>query len=475
MKFYKKSLRLLSSFLMVLFALCLSGCKSDPSQKDWEAVDRILSRINPPEFPDRKFLITDFGALADGSLSTDAIRKAIQECHLSGGGVVEVPADTFVTGAIHLLSNVNLHLVEGAVLKFSTNPEDYLPVVVTRSEGMELYNYSPLIYAYEQENIAVTGRGTLDGQASEDNWWSWRGREQFGWRVGMPSGHDAGSFPRLFELSEKGVPIEEKVFGEGAYLRPSFVQPYLCKNILIEGVTIINPPMWMIHPVLSENITIRRVNLFSKGAPNGDGCDPECCKDVLIEESIFNNGDDCIALKSGRNRQGYELGIPTENVVIRNCTMMDGHGGITIGSELSGGIRNIFAYNCDMSSPNLVRAIRLKSNKFRGGIIENIYFKNIRVGEVGGSTIQINQNYQEKSDVIYGPEKPTIFRDIKIDGLICGKSEYPFQIIGMDDQPVKNIEIINSKFEKVAKEGIIQFADGVKFREVFVNGNPINY
>lgn len=470
----KQNKTLLVWALLLITACGIQGCQ-DSLEPGWEEVDIILSRIKAPEFPDRNFPITDYGAVSDGRLCTDAFKKAIEACHASGGGVVLVPADTFLTGAIHLLSNVNLHLMEGAVIKFSTNSEDYLPVVVTRSEGMELYNYSPLIYAYKQENIAITGKGVLDGQASADNWWTWRGREQFGWKKGMPSGHDPESFPRLFELSEKGVPLEERKFGEGSYLRPSFVQPYLCKNILIEGVTIINPPMWMLHPVLSENITIRQVNLFSKGAPNGDGCDPECCKDVLIEECIFNTGDDCIALKSGRNRQGYEAGIPTENVIIRKCTMKDGHGGITLGSELSGGIRNVFAYDCDMSSPNLVRALRLKSNRYRGGVVKNIYFKDIRVGEVRSTAIHINQNYQEKSDIIYGPEKPTVFKNIFVDGLSCTKAEYAVQIIGMEEQPVENVQIINSTFEHVEKENVLQFVQEVKFENVLINDIPTNH
>ena len=432
--------------------------------------EQILERISPPEFPDHNFSISEYGAESDGRLCTDAFRKAIEACNAAGGGRVIVPADTFVTGAIHLLSNVHLHLMEGAVIRFSTNPEDYLPVVLTRSEGMELYNYSPLIYAYKQENIAITGKGVLDGQASQQNWWTWRGREQFGWKEGMPSGHDPESFPRLFELSEKGVPSEERIFGEGAYLRPSFIQPYQCKNILIEDVTLINPPMWMLHPVLSENLTIRGVKLFSKGAPNGDGCDPECCKDVLIEDCVFNTGDDCIAIKSGRNRQGYEAGIPTENVIIRRCVMKDGHGGVTLGSELSGGIRNIYAYDCDMSSPNLVRAIRLKSNRYRGGVVENIYFRDIRVGEVGRTAVHINQNYSEKSDVIYGPEKFTVFRNIFVEKLSCASAEYAVQIIGMEEQPVENVQIIDCSFEKVEKENVLEFVQGIVFENVQING-----
>jgi polygalacturonase len=440
------------------------------SEAGWREADRILDRIIPPEFPERSFSITEFGAVSDGRLCTNAFRKAIKACNAAGGGTVTVPADTFVTGAIHLLSNVRLHLMEGAVIRFSTDPGDYLPVVLTRSEGMELYNYSPLIYAYKQENIAITGKGVLDGQASQENWWTWRGREQFGWKEGMPSGHDPESFPRLFEMSEKGVPVEQRIFGEGAYLRPSFVQPYECKNILIEDVTLINPPMWMLHPVLSENLTIRGVKLYSQGAPNGDGCDPECCRDVLIEDCVFNTGDDCIAIKSGRNRQGYEAGIPTENVIIRKCIMKDGHGGVTLGSELSGGIRNVFAYDCDMSSPNLARAIRLKSNRYRGGVVENIFVRDIRVGEVSRTAIHINQNYSEKSDVIYGPEKYTVFRNIYVEELSCTKSKYAVQIIGVEKLPVENVQIIDCRFENVENENVLEFVRELQFKNVVING-----
>lgn len=463
---------------LILFSFTTSRAIEEEPKEGWEKADLILARINPPKFPDKHFLITDYGAASDGSLCTESFRKAIESCHEAGGGSVIVPADTFVTGAIHLLSNVNLHLTEGAVIRFSTDPKDYLPLVLTRSEGMELYNYSPLIYAFKQENIAITGKGVLDGQASQENWWTWRGREQFGWKEGMPSGHDPESFPRLFEMSEKGEPVEERIFGEGAYLRPSFVQPYKCKNILIEDVTLINPPMWMLHPVLSENLTIRGVKLYSKGAPNGDGCDPECCKDVLIEECVFNTGDDCIAIKSGRNRQGYEAGIPTENVIIRRCIMKDGHGGVTLGSELSGGIRNVFAYDCEMSSPNLARAIRLKSNRYRGGVVENIFFRDIRVGEVSRTAIHINQNYSEKSDVIFGPEKITVFRNIFVEKLSCVQAEYAVQIIGMEEQPVENVQIIDCRFENVEKENVLEFVREIQFKNVEINGvtaemNPV--
>lgn len=334
-------------FFLLTLSLFFTSCTTETHHPDieqgWKAMDGILEQIKAPVFPDKQFVISDFGAKADGSLCTEAIRDAIIACNKAGGGRVLVPKGNYLTGAIHLLSNVELHIEEGATLSFSANPDDYLPVVHTRFEGSELMNYSPLIYAWKQENIAITGKGTLDGQASIDNWWIWALRSKEETEQGLPSQMNPNSVPLLIELMTKGVPTEERIFGKGRYLRPSFVQPYYCKNILIEGVTIVNPPMWMLHPVLSENITIRNVKLYSQEAPNGDGCNPEACKNVLIENCEFNTGDDCIAIKSGRNRQGYEMGIPTENVIIRNCKMLDGHGGVVLGSETSGGVRNVYA------------------------------------------------------------------------------------------------------------------------------------
>ena len=298
--------------LITILIIGLCSCKSTPKHSDietgWKNMEVILSTIKAPVFPDRVFNILDFGATSNGALCTEAFKQAIVACNKVGGGLVLVPVGDFISGTIHLLSNVELHLVEGATIKFSTNTKDYLPVVRTRFEGSELYNYSPLIYAYQQENIAITGKGIIDGQASIENWWSWKDGD----KDKLNSQDEPNSVSRLLKMMMDGVPIQDRVFGDGYFLRSSFVQPYECKNILIEGVTIKRPPMWMIHSVLSENITIRNVKLFSKGSPYGDGCDPEASKNILIQGCEFSTGDDCIAIKSGRNRQDYNLGIPSK-------------------------------------------------------------------------------------------------------------------------------------------------------------------
>ncbi len=268
----------------------------------------------------------------------------------AGGGRVVVPSGRFATGPIHLRSNVELHVSRDATLLFARDPRQYLPAVLTRFEGTELMNYSPFIYAYDQQNVAITGEGTLDGQADREHWWPWKGLADFGWTRGAPNYN--ASRQRLLEMAERREAVERRRFGEGDYLRPPFIQPYKCRNVLIENVSITNSPMWEINPVLCENVTVRGVKI-SSGGPNNDGCNPESSRDVLIERCVFNTGDDCIAIKSGRNADGRRVNVPSQNIIVRNCEMRDGHGGVTIGSEISGGCWNVFAHDCRMDSPRL--------------------------------------------------------------------------------------------------------------------------
>ncbi len=438
--------------------------------KPWQIADEIVNSIVIPEFKDNSYLITDFGAINDGITDcSKAIAEAITECNNAGGGRVVVPVGTYLTGAIHLKSNVNLHLLEGAELLFSTDRKKYLPIVHSRFEGMECLNYSPLIYAYKQENIAITGKGKINGQGK--NWWRWKGT----WSGSVNNGYNGDSKESqltdneiLTNMVANNTPLEERVFGEGHFLRPSFIQPYLCKNVLIEDIEIIESPMWIIHPVLSENVTIRRVKIESLG-PNNDGCDPECCKNVLIKDCYFNTGDDCIAIKSGRNNDGRRIGKACENIVIRNCTMVEGHGGVVMGSEISGNIRNVFAENCIMDSPNLERAIRIKSNSLRGGVVEHIYVRNIEVKQVREAILKINMFYSEEK----GGNIP-IVRNILLDNVNGYQSKYGIWIDAYKEQPVKNILIKNSNFSKVEKDNFIRNAENLITQNVVINGEKIN-
>lgn len=424
---------------------------------------KILARIKPPKFPKRDFNITKYGAVADGkTLCTEAFRKAIDECAGAGGGRVVVPAGTFLTGAIHLKSKVNLYLSKDATVKFSMDPKDYLPIVHTRWEGMELMHLSPFIYAYEQTDIAITGEGTLNGQG-ESFFWKWHGNPRYGGNPDVLS--QKADRAKLYEMMEKNVPVKDRIFGEGHYLRPQFIQPYKCKNVLIEGIKIVDSPMWEIHPVLCENVTVRKVRISSHG-PNNDGCDPESCKDVLIEDCYFDTGDDCIAIKSGRNDDGRRLNAPTENVIVRGCEMKDGHGGITIGSEISGGVRNVFGENCRMDSPNLDHALRVKNNASRGGLLENFYFRNITVGQVTHAVVTIDFNYEEGAKGSYTP----VMRNYFVDNVKSGKSEYTVDIQGLDKAPIYNVSIKNTTFDNVQKGSIVKNVQGINLENVRING-----
>lgn len=436
---------------------------SDP----WAEASRIVASIKRPSFPAKDFPITQFGAVSGGKEKcTTALAKAIDACTKAGGGRVVVPAGAWLTGPIHLKSNVNLHLERGATLLFSTDPKDYLPLVLTRWEGVECMNYSPLVYAFEQENIAVTGEGSLDGQASDQYWWPWKGRADFGYKPGTPNQMLARK--KLFEMGETNVPVENRLFGEGSYLRPNMFEPYRCKRVMIEGVTLRNTPFWEVHPVLCTDVTVRGLNIDSAG-PNTDGCDPECCKNVLIENCTFNTGDDCIAIKSGRNNDGRRVNVATENVVIRGCTMKDGHGGVSIGSEITGGVRNVFVENCRMDSPHLDNAIRLKNNAVRGGILENFHFRNIVVGQVAQAILAIHFDYEEAGN---GPFHP-VARNVHLEKIVSGKSSFGVDAHGLPNAQIENITLKDCEFNNVAKGNVFQFVRGISFTNVKMNGQTV--
>ncbi len=426
----------------------------------WAEADVILRRITPPTFPDRTFDITAFGAKPDGVTdSTSAFRRAIAACRAAGGGRVVVPTGRFLTGPIVLHSKVNLHLADEAVVAFSRDAGAYLPAVFTRFEGVELMNYSPFIYAFEQSDVAITGAGTLDGQADQDHWWNWRAS------ANAPS----GSRLRLIDMSARGVPVAERVFGAGSGLRPNFIQPYRCQNVLIEGVTIVNSPMWEIHPVLCTNVTVRGVTIRSHG-PNNDGCDPESCRDVLIERCTFDTGDDCIALKSGRNDDGRRVHTPIENVVIRDCEMRDGHGGVVVGSEISGGARNIFAERCRMDSPRLDRVLRFKTNAMRGGVIEHVAMRNVTVGQVAEAIVTADFYYEEGDKGGFTP----VLRDVEVREVTSRKSKYALLLKGYERSPVSDVRIVDCTFDGVENPDLLQGVRDVVLTNVRVNGQMRN-
>lgn len=455
--------------LMVALLLLPLSVLADAWETQYKQIEKS---IRPPEFKDKCYDITKYGASTKAKASDNqkAINKAIAACSKGGGGQVVVPEGTFHTGAITLLSKVNLHVKEGAVLQFVFQPELY-PIVLTRWEGIDCWNLQPCIYAYKQTDIAITGKGTIDGGGENATWWKWCGKDRYGWKPGE-IGQNCGSRARLLQLAEDGVDMNERKFGPEDGLRPQLININQCDGVLIEDVTLLRSPFWVIHPLLSKNITVRGVHINNDG-PNGDGCDPESCDGVLIENCYFNTGDDCIAIKSGRNNDGRLWGRSSENIIIRNCEMQNGHGGVVLGSEISGGCRNVFAENCKMDSPDLDRVIRIKTNTCRGGIIENLYARNIEVGQCGESVLKINLDYEPKEKCCRG-YAPTV-RNINIENITCQKSKYGVQIIALDS--VCNVYDINVKdchFNGV-KDGNFESGQtrNVQFENLFINGSLV--
>lgn len=423
--------------------------------------------------------ITRYGAKPDATAARNqkAIQKAIDRCSQKGGGQVIIPAGlTFLTGAIELKSGVNLVVEQDAVLQFVFQPELY-PIVETSWEGLDCYNLSPCIYAFQEKDIAITGKGTIDGGGTRETWWPWCGATKYGWREGMVS-QKLEARPRLLRNGEEGVPMTDekgrrtplRTFTAHDGLRPQLIGFNQCQRILIEGVTLLRSPFWVIHPLKSTDITVRGVHINNDG-PNGDGCDPESCDRVLIEDCFFNTGDDCIAIKSGRNSDGRRRAMPSQNIIIRRCEMHNGHGGVVVGSEISGGLRNVFAHDCVMDSPNLDRVLRIKTNSCRGGIIENIFMRDIQVGQCREAVLRINLNY-EPNEVCCRGNNPTV-RNVLMENVTCQQSKYGVQVIGLeDDTCVHNIIVRNCRFDGV-KQGnsITGKTRDITFDSLFINGS----
>ena len=453
--------------------------------KGWDNAQykQIEQSIRVPQFAQKDYVITKFGAKTNNTAANNqrAIQKAIDKCSKKGGGRVIVPAgQKFLTAAIQLKSGVNLVVEEGAVLEFAFEPELY-PIVPTRWEGLDCRNLSPLIYAYQAKDIAITGKGTIDGGGSNETWWPWCGNVRFGMKEGGIA-QNQGARARLLKQAEDGVPMDERSFGPKDGLRPQMVNFNQCEGILIEDVTLLRSPFWVIHPLLSKDITVRGVHINNNG-PNGDGCDPESCDRVLIENCYFNTGDDCIAIKSGRNNDGREggqgkfAGTPSKNIIIRNCKFNNGHGGVVIGSEISGGCQNVFAENCEMDSPSLDRVLRIKTNSCRGGIIENINMRNITVGQCGEAVLKINTDYEPREVCCRG-FYPTV-RNVTMENVTCKKSKYGVMIVGYQDPKlaytVNNITVRNCQFDGVYNKPIHQIglAQDVTYENLMINGSLV--
>ena len=423
---WKKRVSLLLLLVGMLLSSLFTNCADNRavgSDDAWSQVPDILSRIVAPTFPDRDFNVVEYGAVVDGNTDCrPAITAAIEACAAAGGGRVVLPKGEYlVNGPLHLKSNVNLHLAKSARIRFGVNPENYLPPVLVRWEGTRCYNYSPLIYANQQENIAITGGGIIDGQC-EKFWYLWKLIQEPDKAV-------------LRRMGRERVPVEERAFGAGHFLRPTLIEFYECENILIEGVTVKSSPFWTIHPVLCTNVTVREVTV-QRGKSNDDGCNPESSQYVLIEDCTFYTQDDNIAIKAGRDNDAWveNGGRSTENVIIRNCNFRGETGALTIGSEMSGGVRKIFAENCTMDTTR--RPFYIKSNTDRGGIVEDIHYRNIEINHASDAVMLIQLDYKGG---IGGPY-PATFLNFHFENIACNSASTGFKITGLPGKTVSELD-----------------------------------
>jgi len=417
----------------------------------WADVPGILARIQPPRFADRDFDIRGHGAVGDGkSDCREAIAKAIAACSAAGGGRVVAPAGTWLTnGPIHLAGNVNLHLEEGCTIRFGTNPADYLPPVLVRWEGTRCRNYSPLIYAYRQENIAITGRGVFDGQAREF-WQDWKRKQ-------------TADQEALRQMGSELAPLEKRIFGAGHYLRPGMFQAYDCRNLLIEGVTFQNSPFWTVHPVFCTNVTVRGVRVLP-GTTNDDGVDPDSCRDVLIEDCVFDTADDNIAIKAGRDQDAWDS-LPCENVVVRRSTGVRSRANsYCIGSEMSGSVRNVFIEDCKVG--DVQSALYVKSNSDRGGAVEGIWMRNNAVNACDWF-IKIETDYKG----VVGHPYPSAYSNFNFENLTCKTArECGIYSVGIAAKPVSGVRFQDITIENAVTPTRIANTRGLEMRNVRING-----
>jgi polygalacturonase len=414
-----------------------------------------MPTIAIPDFrTSRLFPITDFGAdQGDQAKTSAAIARAIAAAHQAGSGVVVVPAGVWPTGKIHLRSNVNLHLAKGATLLFSSDPQDYLPAVPTSWEGLECYNYSPLVYAYDCENVAITGEGTLEARL--DVWQVWYKR---------PKPH-LDALVALYGMAVKGVRVEQRQMATGENnLRPHFVQFNRCRHVLVEDIKIRHSPFWTLHPYLCRDVVIRRVDVMAHGH-NNDGVDPEMSQNVLIEDCVFDQGDDAVSVKSGREFDAWKLASPARNVVMRNCRIKNGHQLMAIGSELSGGIENVFVDDCHFTGDGkgadgwavpVANILFVKTNERRGGFVRNIHLSNVTANAVAGGVLSVDTDvlYQWRTLVPTYERRLTPIQGLHVSDVHVAQAKFVCQIKGAAELPVRDVSVKRVKVDTVTDQAI---------------------
>ena len=413
------------------------------------------------------------GAKADGkTLNTTLINHTVDRLSQAGGGTLFFPAGTYLTGAIRLKSNITLELEAGATLLFSDNFDDYLPFMEVRHEGVMMKSFSPLISAMDAENITIKGEGTLDGQGKA--WWT----EFFRIYVDLEKNgmRELNKYQPLWERENdvEALYAETNEDWHGTlkrrFFRPPFIQPVRCRRVRIEGMKIINSPFWTVNPEFCDNVVVTGVTIHNVPSPNTDGINPESCRNVHISDCHISVGDDCITLKSGRDAQARRLGVPCENITITNCTMLSGHGGVVIGSEMSGSVRKVTISNCVFDGTD--RGIRIKSTRGRGGVVEDIRVSNIIMSNIKREAVVLNLKYS-KMPVEPMSERTPLFRDISISGLTAVGVKTPVKIVGLEEAPVTDIILRDINVKNAREKCIFENCERIRLTDVIVNGKEV--
>lgn len=481
-----------SSILIGIGALSFlfTGCQQTPvAQPDpmTTAIDSIVAQIQTTSFPDRTIEVSEPGE-ADALM---LLQEAIDSCSAQGGGMVRVlPGEYRLNGSLFLKSNVNLHLDKEALLLFSGRGDDFLPAVPTRWEGTELMGRSAMLYANEAENIALTGEGTINAQAGIEMaaWGMQPGESDFEENIHGTHGEtvETADVNRLREWGslqewkkEKGKGENKNgelnetqdssllTFAEGTFLRPCCVEFRKCKRVLIEGVTLRDSPFWCIHPLYCEDVIVRGVTIDSH-FPNNDGCDPESSHRVLIEDCLFRTGDDAVAIKSGRDADGRRVGIPSEQIVIRRCQFQSECNGLCIGSEMSGGVQEVYMDSVQIGT--VKNALLFKSNKDRGGYIRNVWVRNIDIESVAGAVLRFENNYFGYR----GGEFPAQYEDFHIQQVHAKRSAgFAIYYDGLAELPMRRISVDSLVVDSATLSHYLFHTEDCTFLRTWVNGEPI--
>lgn len=413
------------------------------------------------------------GAKADGKhLNTALINNTINRLNAAGGGTLYFPAGTYLTGAIKLKSNITVELEAGATLLFSDNFDDYLPFVEVRHEGVMMKSFCPLFYAVDAENITIKGEGTLNGQGKK--WWT----EFFRILVDLKDNgmRELNKYQPMWEKANdvKSLYAETNEDWHSTlqrrFFRPPFIHPIRCKNFRVEGVKIINSPFWTVNPEFCNNVTVKGITIDNPPSPNTDGINPESCKNVHISDCHISVGDDCITIKSGRDLQARKLGVPCENITITNCTMLSGHGGVVIGSEMSGGVKKVTISNCVFDGTE--RGIRLKSTRGRGGVVEDIRVSNIVMSNIQREAIVFNLKYSKMPAEAKSDRTPE-FRNIYVTGMTVRDVKTPIKIVGLEEAPIEGIVLRDIDVINAREKCIFEDCKNIKLENVFIDGKEV--